>query len=115
MIFVVIFSIASSSSLSSTKSISSLFKPSSNIFSASFEILTACLSLIVSSKLISFVDTSLNDLQNKKQDNLLFTSPLLKDISNNITIDLSAYPLKINVDSSLNDIINTKQDNLPFE
>ena len=41
---------------------------------------------------------------NTKQDNLLFTYPLLKDVSNNITIDLSAYPLKINVDASLNDI-----------
>ena len=37
-------------------------------------------------------------------------SPLIKnDISNNITVDLSAYPLKINVDASLNNIINTKQ------
>ncbi len=59
-------------------------------------------------------DLSFNDLQNKKQDNLLFTSPLLKDISNNITIDLSAYPLKINVDTSLNDLQTTKQDNLLF-
>ena len=58
------------------------------------------------------VDSSLNDLQIKKQDNLSFTSPLLKDISNNISIDLSAYPLKINVDSSLNsinNILSTKQ------
>ena len=36
------------------------------------------------------------------------------DIRNNITIDLSAYPLKINVDTSLNDLQNKKQDNLLF-
>jgi hypothetical protein len=52
---------------------------------------------------------SLNNLQNTKQDNLLLTFPLLKDISNNITIYLSAYSLKINVDASLNDLENTKQ------
>ena len=39
----------------------------------------------------------------------IFISPLIQDISNNVTIDLSAYPLKINVDSSLNNIISTKQ------
>ncbi len=53
-----------------------------------------------------------NNLQNSKQDNLLFTSPLLKDVSNNIPIDLSAYPLKIDVDTSLNNLQNSKQDNL---
>ena len=37
-------------------------------------------------------------------------SPLLKDISNNLTIDLSAYPLKINVDTSLNNLQHKKQD-----
>jgi len=37
-------------------------------------------------------------------------SPLSKDISNNIIIDLSAYSLKINVDASLNNLQNTKQD-----
>ena len=37
-------------------------------------------------------------------------SPLIRDVSNNITIDLSAYPLKLNVDASLNDLQNTKQD-----
>ena len=55
--------------------------------------------------------TSLNDLSNivnTKQDNLLFTSPLFKDASNNITIDLSDYPLKINVDISLNDLQTKK-------
>ena len=49
-----------------------------------------------------------------KQDNILFTSPLLKDVSNNITIDLSSYPLKINVDTSLNNLQNSKQDNILF-
>ena len=38
------------------------------------------------------------------------TSPLSKDASNNILIDLSAYPLKINVDTSLNHLQNTKED-----
>jgi hypothetical protein len=41
--------------------------------------------------------TTLNDLSNvvnTKQDNLLFTTPLIKnDVSNNITIDLSGYAL----------------------
>ena len=37
----------------------------------------------------SVVDT----INNNKQDNLFFTSPLLKDISNNITIDLSGYAI----------------------
>ena len=36
-------------------------------------------------------DLSFNNLQNNKQDNLLFTNPLKKDISNNISIDLSGY------------------------
>ena len=40
------------------------------------------------------------------------TSPLSKDASNNILIDLSAYPLKINVDTSLNHLQNNKQDNI---
>jgi hypothetical protein len=57
---------------------------------------------------------NLSDIVNTKQDNLLFTSPLLKDASNNVTIDLSSYPLKINVDTSLNDLQTTKQDNLSF-
>ncbi len=41
-----------------------------------------------------------NNLQNTKQDNILFTPPLLKDISNNITVDLSASVVKINFDLS---------------
>ncbi len=43
---------------------------------------------------------SLNNIINTKQDNVLFTSPLLKDISNNITFDLSAYPWKTYIDES---------------
>ena len=43
--------------------------------------------------LINNFDSSLNDLQNTKQDNLVFTTPLLKDVSNNITIDLSGYAI----------------------
>ena len=39
-------------------------------------------------------DSSFNNLQNTKQDNLSFTSPLIKNASNNITIDLSTYALK---------------------
>ena len=34
---------------------------------------------------------NLSDIVNTKQDNLSFSSPLSKDISNNITIDLSAH------------------------
>jgi hypothetical protein len=54
------------------------------------------------------------EIRNNKQDNLLFTSPLLKDFSNNVTIDLSAYPLKIKVDTPLNNLQEKKQDNLSF-
>ncbi len=36
------------------------------------------------------------------------------DISNNISIDLSAYAIKNNVDSSLNSLSNNKQNNLTF-
>lgn len=53
--------------------------------------------------------SSTDSLLNTKQDTLLFTSPLLKDISNNVTIDLSAYPLKTSVDSSLNSLNTNKQ------
>jgi hypothetical protein len=41
------------------------------------------------------VDTSLNLLQNTKENLIYVASPLIKDVSNNITIDLSAYALKI--------------------
>jgi hypothetical protein len=49
-----------------------------------------------------------HNLQNNKQDNLLFTSPLLKDVSNNITLDLSAYVFKNNFDLSFNNLQNKK-------
>ena len=39
---------------------------------------------------------------NTKQNIISVTTPLIKDVSNNITIDLSAYPLKSYVDGSLN-------------
>ncbi len=45
----------------------------------------------------SNVDTSLNTINatlGTKQNTLTFSTPLIKDVSNNITIDLSAYPLK---------------------
>ena len=45
------------------------------------------------------------------------STPLVKDVSNNITIDLSAYPLKTYVDGSLNTInttLSNKQNNLTF-
>ena len=53
------------------------------------------------------VDTSLNNIISTKQDDLLFTSPILKDVSNDVTIDLS-YVLKPNLDLSLNDVIQNK-------
>ena len=53
---------------------------------------------------------NLSDVVNTKQDIFTCTSPLIKnDVSNNISIDLSAYQLKTNVDASLNNIISTKQ------
>jgi len=45
---------------------------------------------------------------NTKQNTLTFSSPLI-NTSNNITIDLSAYPLKTNVDASLNSLNTNKQ------
>ncbi len=41
--------------------------------------------------------------------------PLLKDVSNNISIDLSSYVLKTNFDLSFNNLQNIKQDNLTFQ
>ena len=57
---------------------------------------------------------NLSDVVDTKQDNLYFTTPLLKDTSNNITIDLSSYVLKSVFDSSFNDLQTIKQDNLLF-
>jgi hypothetical protein len=53
----------------------------------------------------SVVDT----INNNKQDKLTFITPLNKDISNNISIDLSGYVLKTKFDLSFNDISNNKQ------
>ena len=58
----------------------------------------------------SNVDSSLNSLTTNKQNVFTCITPLIKnDISNNIRIDLSAYPLKTNVDSSLNSLSTNKQ------
>ena len=49
----------------------------------------------------SYVDSSLNIINNTpttKQNLISVSSPLIKDVSNNITIDLSAYALKSYVD-----------------
>ena len=48
---------------------------------------------------------------NTKQNTITVNTPLIKDTSNNITIDLSAYPLKSYVDGSLNTINSTYQIN----
>ncbi len=47
-----------------------------------------------------------NNLQNIKQDNLTFLLPLSKDVSNNVTIDLSAYVFKNDFDLSCNNLQN---------
>ena len=65
----------------------------------------------------TYVDGSLNTVNatlNTKQNIISVSTPLIKDISNNISIDLSAYPLKNYVDGSLNTINANKQNNLTF-
>jgi hypothetical protein len=57
---------------------------------------------------------SLPSVVNTKQDILTFQSPLNKDISNNVTIDLSSYVINTTLDLSFNDISNNKQDKLRF-
>jgi hypothetical protein len=53
------------------------------------------------------VDASLNPFNTNKQYIFTFITPLIKiDISNNISVDLSAYPLKSYGDGSLNTINN---------
>ncbi len=47
---------------------------------------------------------SLPSVVDAKQDKLTFITPLRKDISNNISIDLSSYVLNTNFDLSFNDI-----------
>ena len=63
----------------------------------------------------SYVDGSLNIINNTlttKQNLISVSSPLVKDVNNNITIDLSAYAIKSDVDLSLNSLNTNKQDNL---
>ncbi len=56
------------------------------------------------------VDSSLNSLNTNKQNVFICVTPLIKnDISNNIRIDLSGYPLKTNVDASFNSLNTNKQ------
>ena len=65
----------------------------------------------------SYVDGSLNIINNTltiKQNLISVSTPLIKDVSNNITIDLSAYTIKLNVDSSSNSLNTNKQNNLTF-
>ena len=57
---------------------------------------------------------SLNIINSTVLNNLTVSSPLIKDVSNNITIDLSAYAIKLDVDLSLNSLNTNKQDNLTF-
>ena len=60
----------------------------------------------------TYVDGSLNTINttlSNKQNTITVSTPLIKDVSNNITIDLSAYPLKTYVDGSLNTINTNKQ------
>jgi hypothetical protein len=52
---------------------------------------------------------SLSSVVDTKQDKLTFITPLSKDISNNVTTDLSSYVLNTNFDLSFNDISNNKQ------
>ncbi len=61
------------------------------------------------------MDSSLNTINSTlatKQNSLTFTTPLIKDVSNNITIDLSAYPLKTYVDGSLKLMIKYNKFNI---
>ncbi len=52
----------------------------------------------------------LEELKYAQTDTITVSTPLIRnEISNNISIDLSAYPLKKNVDSSLNSLNTNKQ------
>ena len=60
----------------------------------------------------SDVDDSLNEINNTlttKQNLIYISSPWIKDVNNNITIDLSAYAIKSDVDLSLNSLNTNKQ------
>ena len=61
-----------------------------------------------------YVDGSLNIINSTKQNLISVSSPLIKDVNNNITIDLSAYAIKSDVDLSLNSLNTNKQDNFNF-
>ena len=63
----------------------------------------------------SYVDGSLNIINSTKQNLISVSTPLIKDVSNNITIDLSAYAIKSDVDLSLNSLNTNKQNNLTFD
>ena len=51
-----------------------------------------------------YVDGSLNIINSTLLNNITVNSPSIKDVSNNITIDLSAYAINSNVDLSLNSL-----------
>ena len=56
----------------------------------------------------------MNIIDSTKQNLISVSSPLIKDVNNNITIDLSAYAIKSDVNLSLNSLNTNKQDNLTF-
>ena len=65
----------------------------------------------------SNVDTSLNTINStlsNKQNTLTFTTPLIKDVSNNVTINLSSYLLSSTASSTYATIstLNTKQNTI---
>ena len=66
------------------------------------------LSNYLSSSTASSTYATISNL-NTKQNIISVSTPLIKNVSNNISIDLSAYPLKTNVDSSLNALTTNKQ------
>ena len=66
------------------------------------------LSNYLSSSTASSTYATISNL-NTKQNIISVSTPLIKNVSNNISIDLSAYPLKTNVDSSLNSLTTNKQ------
>ncbi len=50
---------------------------------------------------------SINTTLSNKQNTITVSTPTIKDVSNNITVDLSAYPLKTYVDGSLHTMNTT--------
>ena len=62
----------------------------------------------------SYVDGSLNIINSTKQNLISVSFPSIKDVSNNITIDLSAYAIESDVDLSLNSLNTNKKNNLTF-